>query len=122
MFDFSNEQCRTLAEKAVAAGKPEEAMRWYNTAAANTIGHKKTDSYLKLCAEVAENFKVGIIHQYATYEMYIQEIHHIMKVNAAKLTAYRDSRIYGSRFMVSPEEESTICNLIYYASKLQEKP
>ena len=48
MNELTNEGCRDQAEKASAAGNHRLAYRWYNTAAARTIGHKKSDRYHEL--------------------------------------------------------------------------
>ena len=42
---MSNEGCKTQAQKSLARGDYLDAMRWFNTAAARTIGHKKRDGY-----------------------------------------------------------------------------
>lgn len=54
MDKLVNEQCRDQALKQIKLGNFFMAMRWYNTAAARTIGHKKTDAYeekAKWCAQ-----------------------------------------------------------------------
>lgn len=40
-----NEQCNELAVQALALGNYGDAMRWFNTAAARTIGHTKRGVY-----------------------------------------------------------------------------
>jgi len=40
-----NEQCRDQAKHWEKLGNFHMAMRWYNTARARTIGHKKSDTY-----------------------------------------------------------------------------
>jgi hypothetical protein len=55
-MELVNEQCREQALKQIKLGNFIMAMRWYNTAAARTIGHKKTESYeadARQCAEQA---------------------------------------------------------------------
>jgi len=49
-----NEQCRDQAEHWKRLGNFHMAMRWYNTAAARTIGHKKTDAYEALAKNCAK--------------------------------------------------------------------
>lgn len=54
MHELSNESCRDQADANIKLGNFHMAMRWFNTAAARTIGHKKTDMYegkAKWCAE-----------------------------------------------------------------------
>ena len=46
---MSNEGCKTQAQKSLARGAYLDAMRWFNTAAARTIGHKKRERY-EACA------------------------------------------------------------------------
>jgi low affinity Fe/Cu permease len=56
MAELVNEQCREQALIQTKLGNFIMAMRWYNTAAARTIGHKKSDAYeakAKWCAEMA---------------------------------------------------------------------
>jgi hypothetical protein len=43
--ELVNEQCRDQAEKYAKIGNHIMAMKWYNTAAARTIGHNKSDNY-----------------------------------------------------------------------------
>ena len=40
-----NEQCNTQAERCKSEGNFFDAMRWFNSARAKTIGHKKADRY-----------------------------------------------------------------------------
>jgi hypothetical protein len=54
MTELTNEGCREQALANAKLGNYETAMRWYNTAAARTIGHKKTDSYEQLARNMAE--------------------------------------------------------------------
>jgi len=49
-----NEECRTEAENCKTAGDYFEAMRWFNSASAATLGHGKTESYQRLAKECAE--------------------------------------------------------------------
>ncbi len=58
MNGLVNEQCRDQAEKASAAGDHILAYRWYNSAAAKTIGHNKSDRYHELAA--IELAKAGV--------------------------------------------------------------
>jgi low affinity Fe/Cu permease len=56
MDKLTNEQCRDQALIQTKLGNFINAMRWYNLAAARTIGHKKVDAYeakAKWCAEMA---------------------------------------------------------------------
>lgn len=56
MAELVNEQCREQALIQVKLGNFINAMRWYNTAAARTIGHKKSEMYeakAKECAQIA---------------------------------------------------------------------
>lgn len=55
MRELANEQCRDEAEAALKRGDHRLAMRWYNTAAARTIGHTKTASYEKLAKDAAKS-------------------------------------------------------------------
>jgi low affinity Fe/Cu permease len=55
-MELGNEQCQDQAMMQIKLGNFIAAMRWYNTAAARTIGHKKSDRYearAKWCAEQA---------------------------------------------------------------------
>lgn len=49
-----NEQCRDQALKYAVIGNHVMAMRWYNSAAARTIGHKKSADYVALAKEQAK--------------------------------------------------------------------
>ena len=51
---MSNEGCREQARECASHGDYLQAMRWYNTAYARTIGHKKSDRYEQLARECAE--------------------------------------------------------------------
>lgn len=51
---LTNEGCREQALNAIAEYKPKQAMRWYNTARARTIGHKKSDDYERLAKDAAD--------------------------------------------------------------------
>lgn len=50
---LTNEQCRDRAQACLDRGNPGDAMRWYNTAAARTIGHGKTEQYQVLAQRCA---------------------------------------------------------------------
>lgn len=53
---LSNEECCDQAKIQLKLGCYVNAMRWYNLAAARTLGHKKADAYeakAKWCAEMA---------------------------------------------------------------------
>jgi hypothetical protein len=53
---LSNEQCRDQALIQFKLGNYINASRWYNTAAARTVGHKKADAYeakARECAKLA---------------------------------------------------------------------
>jgi hypothetical protein len=52
--ELVNEQCRAQAEIQIKLGCYINAMRWYNTAAARTIGHKKSADYHALAADCAK--------------------------------------------------------------------
>lgn len=57
MSKLVNEQCRDQAEANIKLGNFHMAMRWFNTAAARTIGHKKTEMYegkARWCADQIE--------------------------------------------------------------------
>lgn len=45
MNRLTNEDCRDQAQKALDRNDPVQAIAWINTAAAYTLGHKKTDRY-----------------------------------------------------------------------------
>ena len=62
---MSNEGCREQARECCDRGDYLQAMRWYNTAYARTIGHKKRDRYEQLACECAE--KGDIEYQGADY-------------------------------------------------------
>jgi hypothetical protein len=51
---LTNEQCRDQALIQFELGNYCNAMRWYNTAAARTIGHKKRDDYEAKAEECAK--------------------------------------------------------------------
>lgn len=51
---ITNEGCRAQAIKAAEAGNHILSMRWYNTASARTIGHKKSDRYEGLAIDQAK--------------------------------------------------------------------
>lgn len=53
MNKLTNEQCREQALHAIASYNPKLAMRWYNTAGARTIGHKKSAYYERLAMDAA---------------------------------------------------------------------
>jgi hypothetical protein len=53
-----NEQCREQAQKAREAGNHKLSMRWYNTAAARTFGHKKSDDYERLAMMAAKDASI----------------------------------------------------------------
>ncbi len=53
MHKLTNEQCREQALHAIEVGDYVQAMRWYNTAAAITIGHKKSEDYEALSRKAA---------------------------------------------------------------------
>ena len=63
--ELVNEQCRDQAEKYSAIGNHIMEMKWYNTAAARTIGHKKSDDYERLAREAAK--KAGAAYQRCSY-------------------------------------------------------
>lgn len=50
-----NEQCREQASRALNVKDFAGAMRWYNSAAARTIGHSKTDHYRSLAKLAARD-------------------------------------------------------------------
>lgn len=54
-MELVNEQCRDQALANIKLGNFIMAMRWYNTARARTIGHKKSDTYEALAAQCAKN-------------------------------------------------------------------
>lgn len=62
-MELVNEQCREQALANEKLGNFHMAMRWYNTARARTIGHKKSDAYearARWCAEqIGANFDRG---------------------------------------------------------------
>ena len=60
MMKMTNEGCRQQAILAAKKGNHKLAMRWYNTAYARTIGHKKSDRYEGLAIEQAK--LAGIPH------------------------------------------------------------
>ena len=65
-----NEQCRRQANKCEDAGDFINAMRWFNSAGARTIGHGKAARYeqaSKCCAKKGGFEYNG--HDYATVEM-----------------------------------------------------
>ena len=53
-MELVNEQCRDQALIQFKLGNFVNAMRWYNTAAARTIGHKKSDAYEAKAMECAK--------------------------------------------------------------------
>lgn len=54
MPELNNEACGDLAKAALARGDHKTAMRWFNTAAARTIGHSKTEMWEREAMRAAE--------------------------------------------------------------------
>lgn len=65
MTKLVNEQCRDQAEIQIGLGCFINAMRWYNTASARTLGHKKSDAYEALARECAK--KAGASYDPGSY-------------------------------------------------------
>lgn len=67
-LELTNEGCREQALANAKIGNYRRAMRWYNSAAARTIGHKKSESYEQLSRGAAEMGGFKWSHEFATLE------------------------------------------------------
>lgn len=78
-----NEQCRTQANKCKDAGDFQNAMRWFNSAAARTIGHGKSARYEQASRCCAKEGGFKHTHDYATPEMEQQAKENEVDLNAS---------------------------------------
>lgn len=58
---LTNEGCRNQAERALRDGNYLLAVRWYNTAAARTMGHKKTARYEAIAQGIRDEHNITAI-------------------------------------------------------------
>ena len=62
------EACVDAAQAALAVGDPVLAMRWYNTARARTLGHRRRDRYEARADNIAAAHMIPRDYGYATEE------------------------------------------------------
>ena len=55
MIKLHNEDCRIQAMRALDRNDPVQAIAWINSAAAKTLGHKKTDRYYAQARGIARD-------------------------------------------------------------------
>lgn len=65
MIKLHNEDCRSQANAALERGDPEQAIAWINSAAAKTLGHKKTDRYYAWARCVARDHGIECHSRFA---------------------------------------------------------
>lgn len=62
---MSNEACRDQAMKALDRNDPVQAIAWINSAAAYTIGHKKTERYYAQARGIARDHGIECHGEFA---------------------------------------------------------